>query len=114
MALETKKRFPEIIPSYLKACKDGMSGGDIHVFHTGNQYIVNFATKEDWKNPSKYEYIEKGLFKLKEWLDNFQSAEKIAIPPLGCGNGKLAFNKVKKMIEKTFKNSKHEIFIYEP
>lgn len=114
VALETKKRFPEIMSSYKNACRRGMRGGDIHIYPTGNQYIVNFATKEDWRNPSTYEWIQKGLYNLKNWLDKLSEAQKVVLPPLGCGNGGLDFKKVKKMIEKTFKNSKHEIVVYEP
>jgi hypothetical protein len=91
-----------------------MTGGDIHVYNTGNQYIVNLATKEKWRNPSSYLWIEKGLTNLKEWLDKLPEPCKVAVPALGCSNGQLDFRKVSKMIEKTFKNSKHEIVVYEP
>lgn len=68
LAAETKKRFPEIMPSYKLACKNGLKGGDIQVYFTGNQYIVNFATKEKWQNPSEYEWIQRGLCNLYKYL----------------------------------------------
>jgi hypothetical protein len=48
---------------------------------------------------SKYEYIEVGLIELAKVIKEYK-IESIAIPPLGCGNGGLKWEKVKPMIEK--------------
>lgn len=115
IAYEIKKRYPEIMPSYVKACKNKeLRPGGILVFNTGNQYIVNLATKDDWKNPSKYEWIKIGVKNLRDWLDKIPTVETVAVPSLGCGLGGLDFSKVKKIIEKELKNSKHNITVFEP
>lgn len=85
LVLEVRKRFPEMMPSYKLACQKGLRGGDIQVYFTGNQYIVNLATKEKWKNPSEYMWIQKGLDNLKSWLDQLEPCT-VAVPALGCSN----------------------------
>jgi len=116
LAKNFAKHYPEMIKPYAQACKSGkLLPGGIFVYNTGNQFIVNLATKDDWRNSSKYEYIQEGLYNLKNWLDNISDIKRVAIPALRMSVfGNLKFNKVKKMIEKTFKNTKHEIIVYEP
>ena len=79
----------------------------------GKKLIINFPTKIHWRNPSKYEYIESGLIALADLLIR-EKIKSIAIPPLGCGNGGLEWNVVKKMIFTHLDKLPTEIFIYEP
>jgi hypothetical protein len=64
----------------------------------GEKIIINFPTKTTWTKKSEYSYIEAGLQDLVQVIhrDRIQS---IAIPPLGCGNGGLSWDKVRPMIE---------------
>lgn len=101
VALAIKEAFPENYKLYKKACESGeIAIGKVFITETGQlfpRYIINFPTKKHWRNPSKYSWIEQGLISLKEWLDE-NNVDSIAIPPLGCGSGKLDWNIVKKMI----------------
>lgn len=100
IALEFKKHCPDMFWSYKFNCQSNKyKGGDIILeWETPeNGIVLNLATKEHWRNDSKYEYIEKGLKNLRKWIEN-NNPESIAIPPLGCGNGNLEWNQVKKMI----------------
>jgi O-acetyl-ADP-ribose deacetylase (regulator of RNase III) len=66
-----------------------------------NKCILNFATKVFWRNPSKLEWIERGLYNFCEKLyDNkhyydfgpntwTKAMSSIAWPKLGCSNGGL-------------------------
>jgi len=81
-----------------------------------NKCILNFATKEFWRNPSKLEWIEKGLYNFAEkdyeykgehfkfwnmgpntWTLQMSS---IAWPKLGCSNGGLKWEDVKPLMIK--------------
>jgi uncharacterized protein YwgA len=80
----------------------------------GERIIINFPTKTEWYQKSKYEYIESGLQALAA---EFKKGEikSIAIPPLGCGNGGLQWNRVRALIEKHLTAFPDiEITIYEP
>lgn len=119
IALAFKETFPENNKLYRKACETGeIDIGKIFVTETGQlfpKYIINFPTKKHWRHPSKYEWIEAGLRSLKDWLRK-NHISSIAIPPLGSGNGKLDWNRVKLMIKENLKEFQNdiEIIILEP
>ena len=65
IALECKLRFPEMYKSYKKFCdQKKIQPGILQVWKDTKPWILNFPTKSDWRDPSKFEYLEKGLDKL--------------------------------------------------
>lgn len=99
LALEFKKRFPGMFKSYIKDCDSGnLKIGHITVY-IGLDYpaVVNFPTKNHWKQKSKIEYIEQGLNALVDLMKN-GFPESIAIPALGCGLGGLDWVDVERLI----------------
>lgn len=120
IALQFKENFPNNYKIYAAACKRGeLVPGKLLVTteHTiaGDKTIINFPTKTEWFQKSKYEYIEKGLIALIDTI-NAHQIKSIAIPPLGCGNGGLVWSKVKQMMEKYLApiSDQVDIIIYEP
>lgn len=113
LAYEFARWFPEMEEKYINECKQGkIKPGDLWAWETkeGNKKIVvaNIATKDDYKLPSKIEYVEKGLENLYKFMleNNFKTA---ALPPLGAGLGGLNFRKVEEMVFKKFENFDGEI-----
>ncbi|MFP4204126.1 MAG: macro domain-containing protein [Opitutales bacterium] len=103
IALQFRQAFPECFADYKQACDAGeIKPGYLHVHETGNflgpRFIVNFPTKRHWKGKSKIEDITAGLDALRSWIEE-TGIRSIALPPLGCGNGGLAWNVVRKLIE---------------
>lgn len=119
IALQFKKAFPEMFPAYKSACKKGvLTVEHVHVFKrttmTNPRYIINFATKKDWKYPSKIEYIEKGLASLIKEVEK-RAIKSIALPPLGCGLGGLEWAQVYELIKAAFMNNDDvEVWVYPP
>lgn len=119
IALQFKERFPENYKQYKKACEAGeVVTGKMFVTESGlllnPQYIINFPTKEHWKNPSKMKYIHEGLTDLVRVIKEKQITS-ISIPPLGCGNGGLEWNEVRPVIENAISNiSNLKIVLFEP
>lgn len=119
IALQFKNQFPNNTKLYAKACKEGtITIGKLFVTEdesllNGKKIIINFPTKTDWRLPSEYEYIEKGLIDLKKIIQDM-NIKSIAIPPLGAGNGGLDWNKVKGIIEKHLSSVNSDIYIYQP
>lgn len=104
IALQFKEAFPMNYKIYAAACKkQELQIGQLLVVKEqtleGEIIIVNFPTKTEWFMKSKYEYIEEGLKELAKVIEEYK-IESIAIPPLGCGNGGLKWEKVKPMIQK--------------
>lgn len=119
LALQFKKTFPSNYKAYYKACKNKeIVIGKLFTFKdsnllTGDKLIINFPTKESWKKPSEYAFIEKGLADLIKIVQE-EKIKSIAIPPLGAGNGGLEWVKVKKIIEQKLNHLNIDVFVYEP
>ena len=74
------------------------------LFYETDHWLLLFPTKEHWRNPSKLEYIEKGLMKFVQTYAE-KSITSIAFPRLGCGNGELDWTDVKPLMERYLKSS---------
>ena len=98
IALQFKKKFPEMFEAYRRACKSGqVQPGRMHVFERNEpsspRFIINFPTKRHWRAPSRIDDIETGLAALVEEVQQ-RGIRSIAVPPLGCGNGGLDWQNV--------------------
>ncbi|NLL72194.1 MAG: Appr-1-p processing protein, partial [Clostridiales bacterium] len=101
---------------YVKSCKNGtLRIGKLHHFIEEGKTIINFPTKDKWREKSKIEYIDKGLEEFVKLISEL-NVYTIAIPPLGCGNGGLNWNEVKRLIEEKLEPIKddYNFIIYEP
>ena len=99
LAYSFKKAYERNFNEYEKACKDGrLKIGEILPYEEEGKIIINFPTKNKWREKSRIEYIVTGLDKLAEYIVE-KGIKSIAIPPLGCGNGGLEWSKVKGIIE---------------
>ncbi|MFN0034932.1 MAG: macro domain-containing protein [Saprospiraceae bacterium] len=103
IALQFKEAFPHNYKLYVAACKKGeLMPGKLLVVREptmqGEKIIVNFPTKTEWFKKSQYEYIKIGLQELINVIHR-EKMSSIAIPPLGCGNGGLKWERVRPMIE---------------
>lgn len=103
IALMFKERFTDNFRRYVAACKNKeVRVGAMFVTHTneldGPKWIVNFPTKQQWRAPSKMEWIVSGLQDLRKFIIE-NDVRSIAIPPLGAGNGGLDWPEVKAQIE---------------
>jgi O-acetyl-ADP-ribose deacetylase (regulator of RNase III) len=119
LALQFKRDFPENFKAYARACKRGeLEIGQMFVFDAGAgkvpRYIVNFPTKQHWRDDSKLEYIERGLRDLVRVIKS-RGIASVAIPPLGAGLGRLDWNDVRALIEVALgRLSGVEVCLYEP
>lgn len=119
IALGFKKTFPIVHEQYQKAISNNeIEIGKVQLIKTNlitPEFVINFPTKKHWKQPSKLLFIEEGLKDLVHViLEN--NLESIAIPPLGCGNGRLSWHQVKPLIELYLAplSKNVDIQIYEP
>lgn len=119
IALQFKKMFPQNYKTYVKACKEKKIGIGLplvteeQTLINGKKTIINLPTKTDWRKPSEYLYIEKGLDALTTIIQQ-RHIRSIAIPPLGAGNGGLNWHKVKIMMEQSLASLDSEVYIYLP
>lgn len=101
LALDMKTAFPKILEPYKAACKSGkLQPGTFQMLKANDrQFVLNLATKQDWRNPSRYEWIGVGLVYMNRYLeaqkDRFSS---MAMSMPGCGNGGLEADRVQQMM----------------
>ena len=100
LALQFKQRYPSMFEKYKQHCKNGnFTMGKLWLFKPKEEdrWVLNFPTKNHWSEKSKYEYINKGLIKLR---DNYKriGITSIAFPKIGCGLGGLDWSNVKMSI----------------
>ena len=95
VALEFKKRFPDMYKDYVKRCAaKQVRLGQPYLFRwLVPPWVLNFPTKDDWRSVSRLSDIVAGLEYLerhyREW-----GITSLAIPPLGCGQGQLEWRVV--------------------
>jgi len=115
IALEFKKRFPDMFRDYEQRCERGevrLGEPYLHKALFGQQ-ILNFPTKDHWKSVSKIRDIEEGLDYLLKHYEQW-GITSIAIPPLGCGNGQLEWRLVGPLIYNRAQQMGIPVEIYAP
>lgn len=90
VALEFKKRFPEMYADYVQRCQRGeVRIGQPYLFrYLTPPWVLNFPTKGHWRSVAKLDDIVRGLRYLTEHYREW-GITSLAVPPLGCGNGQL-------------------------
>lgn len=116
LALAFKTRYPAMFADYQRKCKAGRikpGGIDEWTDPRTGKTILNFATKDHWREPSRYEYIRDGLVLLREYLAARGEAS-VALPALGAGHGGLEWTRVREMIEQHLDDLHAEITVFSP
>lgn len=119
IALAFKNSFPQVFQEYKNAVDNKeISIGNVQVVKTNMispKYVINFPTKKHWRHPSKIQYIGDGIVDLIKKIKKY-NINSIAIPPLGCGNGKLEWTVVKPLLQNllTEVSENVDIIIFEP
>jgi O-acetyl-ADP-ribose deacetylase (regulator of RNase III) len=104
LASAMKRRYPDMFREYAKLCASHkLDVGQLWLWKTSNQWILNFPTKRHWRNPSKLSYIEAGLQKFIQEYER-RGIWEISFPRLGCGNGNLDWGDVRPLMERYLAN----------
>lgn len=99
LALAFKTKYPAHFENYKRACQNGeMTTEKVLAYQEINgPMIICLATKADWRDSSKIEYVSAGLDNLANQIKAL-GIRSVAIPKLGCGLGGLDWNKVRPLI----------------
>jgi uncharacterized protein YwgA/O-acetyl-ADP-ribose deacetylase (regulator of RNase III) len=115
VALEFKKRFPEMFEDYARRCKaKEVRLGRPYLFKgMFPPWVLNFPTKDHWRSVSRLQDIVEGLRYLeqhyKEW-----GITSLAVPPLGCGHGQLEWRVVGPTLYRYLKALDIPVELYAP
>lgn len=121
VALRFKHQFPKMFEDYKKKCsrKQVKIGEpylwkpEEHLLNEASKWVINFPTKQHWRNNSRIEDIESGLQYLSKHL-KIWDVTSLAMPALGCNNGRLKFSDVLPLIQKYLLPLGIQLEIYKP
>jgi O-acetyl-ADP-ribose deacetylase (regulator of RNase III) len=118
IALVFKTAYPDNYRHYREACgRRELRPGGLFVTEPGSMFgprhIVNVATKDDWRDGSRMEWIELGARAIAEFARSARLAS-IAVPALGCSNGGLAWPSVRQVLEAEFHAGGTVFRVYSP
>ena len=114
LALEFRQRFPDMFQDYVQRCRRGdVRTGKPYVWRSpAGQQVLNFPTKDDWRDPSRLEYIEQGLRYLVDHCSEMETTS-LALPALGCGLGGLEWRVVRPVMERELSRLSISVEIFE-
>ena len=100
IALEGRLRWPAMFDHYANLCTSGvMRPGVLDWWGPDDRgkRVLCFPTKAGWRQPSRIEFITKGLRTLVDGYAG-QGVASIAMPHLGCSHGGLTWDEVRPVI----------------
>ena len=100
IALDFKLRYPEMFKEYQHICSQHLlKPGQILPYRKTSPIILNFAIKDDWKDPSRIEWVEETLSK---FVTNYQQMgiTSVAFPWMGAMNGGIPVEIIKQLMRK--------------
>ena len=106
LALQFRKRFPDMFRAYVRACKAGeVQPGRMWIYRTdmtaGPEFVICFPTKRHWRDKSDIEDIRLGLADLFRIITD--------------GNGGLKWDMVRGLMEEMLMDAQADrITVYEP
>lgn len=114
LALGFRKRYPDMFKRYQLACDKGkLRPGVLMYYQAHGHKVINFPTKDDWRNKSEIEWIESGL---RNFVKNYEKrgVRSVAFPPLGCGLGGLKWRDVDALFQKYLGDLPIDVYIHQP
>lgn len=112
IASDFKRLYPDMYQRYRAFCKNGqLEVGQLYLYRSPHKWVLNFPTKEHWRNPSRLEWIEAGLEKFVTTY-SARGITSVAFPQLGTGNGGLSWETVRPVMERHLRNLRIPVYIH--
>jgi O-acetyl-ADP-ribose deacetylase (regulator of RNase III) len=113
IARDFRQFYPEMYDQYHSLCERGQFQiGQLWLYKTPHKWILNFPTKQHWRDPSKLEYVEAGLQKFVATYAE-KGITSISFPMLGSGLGGLDWqSQARPLMERILAPLPIDIFIH--
>lgn len=113
IAVEFKKRWPDMYEAYRQRCKDGQfQPGDVFVWEAPDRVIFNLGTQKTWRTKATLAAIEASLTKMLEVAATKRIA-RIGLPRIGAGYGGLAWEEVRELMTSVASASATTLVVFE-
>lgn len=115
IALEFKKRFPDMFKDYSERCRRGeVELGRPYLYkRVIPPWVLNFPTKDHWRSVARIQDIVRGLKYLFEHYQEW-GITSLAVPPLGCGYGQLEWRIVGRTLYRYLSQLDIPVELYAP
>ncbi len=115
VALEFKKRFPDMYADYVVRCEQHqVKLGQPYLYKSlSHQWILNFPTKDRWRMATRLDDIVRGLEYLLADYEKW-GITSLAVPPLGCGQGQLEWRVVGRTLYQYLMKMRIPVELYAP
>jgi O-acetyl-ADP-ribose deacetylase (regulator of RNase III) len=116
---DARDRWPQLMfTRFREGCKSHelkIGRGAVYYLGKGSSpsYLIMFPTRESFTQESKLHYIAEGLAWLERLMTQVQFTS-IAIPALGCGQGRLHWEDVEDLLLKAFGQTDRHVMFYLP
>jgi O-acetyl-ADP-ribose deacetylase (regulator of RNase III) len=114
IALEFKKRYPDLYIAYRQACaRKEIQPGYVWVYQAKERIIFNAAVKDDWRDTSGIVWVESCLQELIGCCRTMK-VKSLALPWMGAMNGRIPVDEIKASTRKILSGIiDFEISVYE-
>jgi O-acetyl-ADP-ribose deacetylase (regulator of RNase III) len=112
IALEFRKRWPEMYERYRELCRLGeFQPGDVFIWDGGDRVIFNLATQRSWRTKATPEAIAGALNGMTRYARRHDIRE-IAMPRIGAGLGGMRWAVVRAILEDAVPDELH-VLVYQ-
>lgn len=113
IAVAFRSEFPAMYAEYKRRCTGGMfAPGDVFVWDGGATTVFNLGTHQSWRSPADLDAIKASAAKMVAEADRL-GVERIGLPQLGAGLGKLDWRVVKKVLVRAALTANVELIVAE-
>ena len=115
IALGFKTRYPDMFDDYVRRCAAGsVRLGRPYLYRRlMTPWILNFPTKDHWRSMAHLSSILEGLDYLEHHYRQWEITS-LAVPPLGCGEGKLEWRVVGSSLYRSLSRLDVSVEMYAP
>jgi O-acetyl-ADP-ribose deacetylase (regulator of RNase III) len=115
LAAQFRDNIAGLLGAYKEACENGsLLEEGIFVFNVSEaRKVLCMPTKRHWKLPSKIEWIDEAFGVIAATYEK-HGITSLAIPAVGCGQGKLVWSDVRQLINKHFKDLPIKVTVFDP
>ena len=112
IAKDFRHLYPDMFERYRTFCAEGQFNiGQLYLYRTPHKWVLNFPTKRHWRSPSNLEWIESGLSRFLATYSQY-GITSISFPQLGTGNGGLAWDDVRPVMERYLRQVRIPVYVH--
>jgi O-acetyl-ADP-ribose deacetylase (regulator of RNase III) len=113
IAVDFKRRWPAMYDEYHRLCKAGaFKPGDVFTWEARDRTIFNLGTQKTWRTKATLGAIQLSVSRMVALADE-RGLERIGVPRIGAGHGRLEWPAVKKILEQTCRRARVNVVVFE-